>query len=478
MKRYRKLACFALLLSLSMTSVYIMMLYRTQRQQLVGEFSRIRSVFQRHNNKTMSLGQLLRLANLYDIDIYENDHDILNRAENLGSILRNSSSRGVVSTSTSSARDLMRSLEMGRDMNSKSTQYRVTEQTSRSSNLKHGMKNERCSKADNVMFLKTHKTGSDTTTQLLLRYGDLNNLSVVLPKGEWNLGWPKRIQAKDYLPSNKPFNLFCLHTVYDRSKMATLMPDNTKFVTILRNPWSQFKSAFNYFKWNKLVTNSRITTDIAPLEFFLQNQEEFYRQEKYRLPYLRNFMTFDLGFPPHQYDNASAIADYITELDDNFQLVMILEYFEESLVLLRRILCWKLTDVLYIPINVSPKQNTPADDLENLYKNFSQADYALYGHFKEKLLDQISHEPEFDEELNFFRKINSNFKMFCLKVIKNESLTMKIEQSKWNDEHILDGEFCRLSRLYLIDYVAILKYKLHNIPLNPDHKPYLWPISR
>ena len=41
-------------------------------------------------------------------------------------------------------------------------------------------------------------------------------------------------------------------------------------------------------------------------------------------------------------NNESAIRDYITNLDKNIDLMMINEYFDESLVLLKRLMDWSI----------------------------------------------------------------------------------------------------------------------------------------
>ncbi|XP_077989260.1 galactosylceramide sulfotransferase-like [Glandiceps talaboti] len=336
-----------------------------------------------------------------------------------------------------------------------------------------------CPKSKNVVFLKTHKTGSETMAQIFLRYGDINNLSIVLPSGNWSLGWPWQLQQKDYLPPSKTtFNLLCLHTVYNKTKMSKLMPVDTKFVTILRDPWQQFKSSFNYFHWIRLIDNSRSYT-IDPLKMFLKSPDNFYKWEKEkRVPYIRNFMAFDLGFPPSQYDNVSAIIEFINGIQQDFELVMIMEYFDESLLLLKRILCWDLIDILFIPLNVRKQLVSTNDNTKDLYTHFGQADIALYDHFKKQLLIRITQEPDFNEELKYFRHINSQFKYFCGKVARKKKPTLTIAESKWNNKHIIDEAFCMSSRLYIPDYINVLKQKLHGITLHSKNKPYLWPIKR
>ena len=45
------------------------------------------------------------------------------------------------------------------------------------------------------------------------------------------------------------------------------------------------------------------------------------------------------------------IKKHINDLAEKMNLVLIMEYFDESLVLLKRELCWDLDDVVYFKLN-------------------------------------------------------------------------------------------------------------------------------
>lgn len=45
------------------------------------------------------------------------------------------------------------------------------------------------------------------------------------------------------------------------------------------------------------------------------------------------------------------IKKHVDELAEKIDLVLIMEYFDESLVLLKRELCWDLDDVVYFKLN-------------------------------------------------------------------------------------------------------------------------------
>lgn len=47
-------------------------------------------------------------------------------------------------------------------------------------------------------------------------------------------------------------------------------------------------------------------------------------------------------------DDKSYIDSKIAEMDDTFTLVLLTDFFDESLVMMKRLLCWEWEDVIYI----------------------------------------------------------------------------------------------------------------------------------
>ena len=72
---------------------------------------------------------------------------------------------------------------------------------------------------------------------------------------------------------------------------------------------------------------------------------------KNRISFIRNLMMFDLGLSYRYFQNYTAVKNYINYLNKEFDLVMIMDYFDKSLVLLKRLLCWEIDDILYVKLN-------------------------------------------------------------------------------------------------------------------------------
>ena len=56
-------------------------------------------------------------------------------------------------------------------------------------------------------------------------------------------------------------------------------------------------------------------------------------------------MLWDLGLPTGDMEDQRKVDAKIKDLDGQFEFVMLAEYFDESLVILAKMLCWDLREV-------------------------------------------------------------------------------------------------------------------------------------
>ncbi|XP_077866697.1 galactose-3-O-sulfotransferase 2-like, partial [Saccoglossus kowalevskii] len=69
----------------------------------------------------------------------------------------------------------------------------------------------------NIVFLKTHKSGSSTIQNILLRFAEKNNLTIALPpKKMYQLGYPRLFQREYVIDVPwKEYNILTHHTRFD-----------------------------------------------------------------------------------------------------------------------------------------------------------------------------------------------------------------------------------------------------------------------
>ena len=58
-------------------------------------------------------------------------------------------------------------------------------------------------------------------------------------------------------------------------------------------------------------------------------------------------MMFDLGLDLNYFENLTAVLRTSSSEGKEFDLVMIMDYFDESLVIMKRMLCRVMDDILY-----------------------------------------------------------------------------------------------------------------------------------
>ena len=125
-------------------------------------------------------------------------------------------------------------------------------------------------------------------------------------------------------------------------------------------------------------------------------------------------MLFDLGLNHKHLDNETLVKQKIAEIEKDFDLVMIAEYFFESLILLKHELCWSLEDVASFQLNsrIKSDKDKMTKRTRKLLAEYLKHDYMLYNHFKKifirslsafgytKLEKEVEQLNEFDEKMS------------------------------------------------------------------------------
>ncbi|XP_077978743.1 galactosylceramide sulfotransferase-like [Glandiceps talaboti] len=270
---------------------------------------------------------------------------------------------------------------------------------------------EPCRSLTRVVFIKTHKTGSTTAVSIIERFGFTTNLSFVVP--------PVRKFAPHILSSNelfhrnmlrnsppplnggKYYDMLTNHVRYNRPEMEAVVP-NATYVTILRHPVKHFESSFAYFYWGEKVKDK--SGDL--LSTFLETPQTYIDEGIYFWWQIHNGQLFDLGMRTEDTNDDEKVDEKIKTLEKELDLVLIAEYFDESLLLLRKQLCWSIDDILYIPKNIRPQnmRQTLTNNTSEKILNWNKADYKLYKHFNDTLWKKIhDYGPSFEKDLQKFR---------------------------------------------------------------------------
>lgn len=292
-----------------------------------------------------------------------------------------------------------------------------------------------------VAFLKVHKAASSTAQNVFLRYGWYRNLTFVLPPAKNPSGYPNIISLRESLtnsnilppPKGRHYDILCNHVLYTKEAFSKFMPNDTVFIGILREPFELYKSILNYFRPRYIYEKIE---DLIPASKFLRNPAK-YEPKWLAASWTNNRMAIEYGFPQELFSeyNQTGIDNYLTKLDKEFKLILIADYMEESMVLMRRYLNWKTKDIIYLNLNVARRKNETmlfkAFD-RDLYKSYAKIDYALYNFFYKRLKEQIRQEGEsFDDELLHFKELRKIAGEYCKQ--QEIQTPLQIDATDWSE---------------------------------------------
>ena len=294
------------------------------------------------------------------------------------------------------------------------------------------------------------------------RFGYQRDLSFVLPvKHCFTLGYPyNTFNEHVYRPSKTGgFNIMCQHSILTLPLMENIMPSNTMFITSIRSPFEQFKSSFNFFYLKKVIPRN-FSDPISEYLRHLRKYDEVYKETpkiRFCTPIGRsltqNVMSQDLGiqqgFPKgtlDQTNNETAVKEWLKMLDKRFELVLIVDHFHVSLILLRHALRWNIKDIIYVRRNTRAYPNKKRHINESLVSNFkawSKIDYLLFDHFNKTLWRKIAKQnSDFDNEIRHFEDVMKKTQTFCNEPSPGEREPLYFREQRWSQPFNITSDDC------------------------------------
>lgn len=193
-----------------------------------------------------------------------------------------------------------------------------------------------------IFYVKTHKTASATTTNILIRYGLKKNLTLVLPLQDNYIEPYHYLNAKTQilppLDDGHGFDMLVGHSRFI-PQIRNLLVHPFVFAS-LRNPVDQFPSAYSF-----LDLTTRYGVNMSE---FLENPRHYYQFEDV---HARNVMLYDLGLDQQYFDDMNYIKNYTDWLLMKLDFIIIQEYYEESIIMLRDKLGFDFNDILTVYTN-------------------------------------------------------------------------------------------------------------------------------
>lgn len=268
----------------------------------------------------------------------------------------------------------------------------------------------------NVLFLKTHKTGSSTLQNILFRLGLRHSLNIMVPEKNNYIGYEKPLNnetlSKSLTSIDGKFNIFACHSRYHENTKKFMYNDTIR-ITLLRSPPEYFESLYNFFHMNQ-----RLKVTFAEIVRSLPNTLVNLTRKKVDQKGI-NQQSYDLGLSV-EVPNDTTIQRFIRYIDEEFDFVMIKEYFDASLVLLADLMRWPLEYVAYVPLMTRAKETKPnltltSEDKIKL-RELNRADSLLYDYFLGKFRQRVH---KYDvhrliRKLQRLRKLNDDLYKKCI----------------------------------------------------------------
>jgi len=242
----------------------------------------------------------------------------------------------------------------------------------------NSLANGKCKPETKIAFAKTHKTGSSSLQNIFFRFGDQNNLNFAIPERSWMFPFkePFNHTMVTKLPwARLGFDIFTFHSVWSYPEVKKVLP-SAVYITLLRDPVDCYESNYVY-----MGLQNAFKMDVNK---FAQIKAAAKVPRRRTAIIGKNQQLWDLGLPGIAMEDDKVVETKIQELDKQFDFVLIAEFFDESLVILTKMLCWELEEVRYLKLNArkeSKVSNITASARATL-QEWLAADYRLYDHFK------------------------------------------------------------------------------------------------
>ncbi|XP_037789800.1 galactosylceramide sulfotransferase-like [Penaeus monodon] len=268
-----------------------------------------------------------------------------------------------------------------------------------------------CVPQNSVYFLKIPKCASTTSFQIFVAYGVKHGLTFALPPILRSLR-----PAYHGSPDGR-YNMVVSHTLFDKERAQRVMKESAKYVAAIREPASRFESMWYFGSYEKRF--GMTLSAFAKASHYTSTQKSN----------LNTIATFFGVRDPSDRATESEMYSKAKGLNQIFDLVMIVERFDESLVLLKHLMCWDTEDVAYVKAKIrSPSYRPKVSEAEkHRLRELNRQDVILYKFFSEVFEEKVKAfgKERMQREVKDLRQANARFLEDCGAELTGSSNTVK-----------------------------------------------------
>ena len=310
-----------------------------------------------------------------------------------------------------------------------------------------------------IGFLKVHKAGSTTMQNLLFRFALKHDLNILVPKRSGS-NYFNKLEDKIPLKPGKHYDIFACHTnSFRKGWFESLLPVDSVNIAIVREPLSRMISSAYYYRDVFGVAYLKKVPESGFIHNLIKSQHKY---DNNLFSHTRNAMGRDFGLRNRTDKHNLDLPEILKELDEQFYLVLIMERFHESLIMLKRLLKWSFIDILYLKTNSHEHNHTVlSEDEIRKFKDSNYIDVAIYEYFYDVFKKKLAVVGEdFHHEVAFFKTLLQQVNEFCeVKVNDDDDARLSIELSKWEEKFEVTKFDCVLMRTHEISFITKLRMK-------------------
>ena len=168
--------------------------------------------------------------------------------------------------------------------------------------------------------------------------------------------------------------------------------------------------------------------------------------------------------------------EFLAGIHNDFEHMILTEYADESLIVMRRKLCWEISDIFYLPLNArnyAYKSSSVDRNSSDILRNWSSVDFRLYQMYNTSLWRQVSeYGQDFWDELDFYQTQKIRMFDFCQPVINmvkedpnkvtkllDSDESLKIHESPWGHEYKIDYVWCLMTKIHTLALRQMIRVK-------------------
>ena len=147
--------------------------------------------------------------------------------------------------------------------------------------------------------------------------------------------------------ANLKYHMFLCHARWSHSQISSILDDkdDVVYISIVRDPVERFRSYWDYQRIDKRYKKT--------LEEYAMSVNKYQNVSDGKRPAGFNQMLYDFGMNYLDMQNVEKVRRKIQDIDEMFDIILLAdkEYFKDSIILLKNVLCWDNRDMINFKLN-------------------------------------------------------------------------------------------------------------------------------